>query len=64
MSILAISMVLLYASFGLVSAFFLVRWLHANKREELGNSLIIEIFLGLVFACFWPVTIPMMIENS
>ena len=53
-----------YSIAALVSCVILSKWLHAHRREELGNSLIIEVMMGIVFACFWPVTIPLMLENN
>lgn len=58
------TMFILYAIGGIVSSVILAMWLHKHRHHEFGESVVVEVICGIMFACFWPATILMMIENN
>lgn len=47
-----------------IAWFFITKWLHANKHEELGESLTVEVIYGLMLAFVWPASISLMLLND
>ena len=44
--------------------FFLTKWLHANRHEVLGKSLVNELIYGFMLAFVWPASMSLILLND
>ena len=60
----AIFVLAVYSIAWAIAWFFLARWLHANRHEELGKSLTAELIYSFMLAFVWPASISLMLLND